>query len=143
MMRIRLPKPLKGRGTWQIALAGQALTHMRHDEKLAFSNAFGWFDMWEKAMQREREVWLRLMPLNTPDLLTEQDWSDITSAYAQAVDINDVVNVAAPAGLKQVEEELSGVKKYARASPESEAFQRRTSQICKPILAPPGGGKTS
>jgi len=125
------------RGAWQIALAGQALTHMGHKEKLAFSTAFGWFDQWEKAMQREREVWLRLTPLNSPDLLTEEDWSSVRSAYGQALDINDIVRAAAPAGLKQVEGELRGVKQYARPDSTAPAIQRIVDQICKPVLAPP------
>jgi len=122
------------RGTWQIAISGQALTHMPHDEKIAFSTAFGWFENWEKAMQREREVWLRLTPLNSPDLLTEEDWSGIRSAYGQAADINDVVRGAAPAGLKQVEAELKGVEKYRRTEWDSPDLRRISGQICKPVL---------
>lgn len=127
------------RGSWQIALAGQALTHMPHKEKLAFSNAFGWFDSWERAMQREREVWLRLMPLNTPDLMTEEDWSAIPSAYAQAVDINDVVRAAAPAGLKQVKSDIRDVEKYTPSQWDSPDLQRVSGQICKPALGAAGG----
>ena len=129
------------RGTWQIALAGQALTHMPHKEKLAFSDAFGGFEGWDRATVREREVWLRLTPLNTPELLTEEDWSGIRSAYAQAVDINNVFRVAAPFTIRHVEEELQGVEKYRRAPeggtlPELKSVQSFLDRVCRPLLAP-------
>lgn len=126
------------RGTWQIALAGQALTHMPHKEKLAFSDAFGGFDDWERAMQRERDVWLRLTPLNTPDLLTEEDWSGIRSAYAQAVDINNVVRFGAPFSMKHFESELRGVKAdttVGLTAEELKSIKSFLGQICEPLIA--------
>jgi len=127
------------RGTWQIALAGQALTHMPHAEKLAFSDAFGGFDGWDKAMVREREVWLRLTPLNTPDLLTEEDWSSIRSAYAQAVDINNVVRIAAPFSIKHVRGELPGVKidnsrPQGMTPAELKSVQSFLGEVCEPLI---------
>jgi hypothetical protein len=135
-------------GTWQIALAGQALTHMPHDEKLAFSDAFGGFDGWDRAAQREREVWLRLSPLNSADLLTEEDWSGIRSAYAQAKDINDVVRVGGPFTIKHVERELAGAKPYADSKagippPELQPVQSFLSQVCAPLLAPSEKNKSA
>src|SRR4051812_5836720 len=47
------------RGTWQIALAGQALAHMSHDQKLAFSGAFGDFELWDKNLLQEGQSWQR------------------------------------------------------------------------------------
>jgi hypothetical protein len=134
------------RGTWQIALAGQALTHMPHAEKLAFSDAFGGFEGWDRAMVREREVWLRLTPLNTPDLLTEQDWSGIRSAYAQAVDINDVVRIAAPFSIKHVQGELPAVKidnsrPQGMTAAEFKSVQSFLGEVCEPLIAPAGEGK--
>lgn len=135
-------------GTWQIALAGQALTHMPHDEKLAFSDAFGGFDGWDRAAQREREVWLRLTPLNNADILSEQDWSGIRSAYAQALDINDVVRVGAPFTIKHVEDELPGVKPYADSAagvptPELQPVRSFLNQVCEPLLAHSDKGKSA
>jgi hypothetical protein len=126
------------RGTWQIALAGQALTHMAHKEKLAFSDAFGAFDDWQRAMVREREVWLRLTPLNTPDLLTEEDWSGIRAAYAQAVDINNVVRFGGPFTMKHVEDELHGVKAdttVGLTAQEQKTIKSFLGQICEPLIA--------
>jgi hypothetical protein len=128
------------RGTWQIALAGQALTHMPHDEKLAFSDAFSGFEGWDKAMQREREVWLRLTPLNSADILTEEDWSGIRSAYSQAIDINEGVRVGGPFTIKHVEGELHEATPSADSSagvppPELKPVQSFLNQICEPLIA--------
>ena len=133
-------------GTWQIALAGQALTHMSHDEKLAFSDAFGAFDGWDRAAQREREVWLRLTPLNSADLLTEEDWSGIRSAYAEAMDINDVVRVGGPFTIKHVQGELPEAKPYADSAtgippPELQAVRSFLNQVCEPLIAASGKSK--
>ena len=123
------------RGSWQIALAGQALTHMPHDEKLAFSDAFGGFDLWDKAKEKEADIWSRLAPLNAPDLLTGEQWSDITTAYAQAVQFNNAARVLAPWTLKQDKKDLPDVDNHS-APDDLSAFNALTDQICKPILAP-------
>jgi hypothetical protein len=120
------------RGTWQIALAGQSLTHMSHDEKLSFSDVFGSFDLWDKAVANEGEIWLRLAPLNTPDLLTEQDWSGITSAYAAAVASNEHIKLLTPWMLSKT---LPGIEKY-RGAGDLPGFRTFADQICKPMLLP-------
>jgi hypothetical protein len=120
------------RGTWQIALAGQGLSHMTHDEKLTFSDVFSSFDLFDKAEQEEGEAWLRLMPLNTPDLLTEEDWSGIRTAYSEAVEFNAHLRILAPWMLDKT---LPGLEKYRNAGDLSK-FQGYADQICKPVLAP-------
>ena len=97
-------------------------------------------------MQREREVWLRLTPLNSADLLTEEDWSGLRLAYAQAVDINDAVRVGGAFTIKHVEGELDGVNSPAGSPagvplPDLKPVQSFINQICDPLLAPAGPRK--
>jgi hypothetical protein len=122
------------RGSWQIALSGQALTHMPHAEKLALSDAFGGFDLWDQLIAEERETWLRMAALNIPDLLTEEDWSDIRAAYVRAVEINNSVRVLAPWTLEQDSRDLPGIENY-QAMGDLSAFRPLTDQFCKPVLA--------
>lgn len=121
------------RGTWQIALAGQALAHMSHGEKLAYSDAFGKFDLWDRNVQEEQQDWRRLAALNTPDLLTEADWSGIRSAFAGAVISNDHMRVLAPWLVKQLNAELPDLARFKRRGDLS-GFEGLVEQICKPVL---------
>ena len=121
------------RGSWQIALAGQALAHMSHREKLAFSDAFGGFDLWDLNSHNEGEAWLRLAPLNDPDLLAESDWSGIKSGYAAAVLANDQMRALAPFMIDQGRKELPELNNYQSAN-NLKGFSKVTDQICKPIL---------
>ena len=130
------------RGTWQIALAGQALAHMNHDEKLAFSGAFGNFDVWDRSLADDNPAWLRLALLNNPDLLSEQDWSTIRAAYAEAVYNNERFRVIAPWMVADVTSLLPGIRDHREAGDLS-AFQAIANQICKPILAPSANVKAS
>ena len=123
------------RGTWQIALTGQALSHMSDKEKLSFSDAFANLELWERISIEEKTIWLRLAPLNLPDLLSEEDWSGIRSAYAQAVIYNDHIRILAPWEEQQVHKDLPQVEK-PRVADNLAAFNGMVDQICKPILAP-------
>lgn len=118
------------RGSWQIALAGQALSHMAHDEKLHFSDAFGWFDRWDKVIEQESEIWLRLAPLNTPSLLSDRDWSGLTSAYAQAVVVNDRIRMMTPFMRTRT---LPGVQAYRPAGNWS-AASVLNDPVCQPLI---------
>ena len=128
------------RGTWDIALAGQALSHMSYDDKLAFSDSFTDFALWDRIVGEEKAIWLRLAPLNMSDLLSEQDWSGVRSAYADAVAYNDHIRILAPWMRKQAAEDLPQIGKLHSAQ-NLAAFQRMTGTICKPILAPGGNAK--
>lgn len=119
------------RGTWQIALAGEALGHMPHAEKLKFSDAFGWFDVWDRYIQDETAIWKRLAPLNTPDLLSDEDWSKLTSAFAEADVTNESIRGLAPQILAK---DLPDVWQY-RAQANFSRNQAMTRPICKPIIA--------
>ena len=119
--------------TWQIALAGQALSHMPHDEKLKFSDAFAQFQGWDTASSKELDMWRELGPLNDPDLLAEQDWSALRLAYARVVDMNQRVGAYAPWLVRTVSNEL-GLRDISIAG--VPGFEALTQQICKPLLQP-------
>jgi hypothetical protein len=130
--KVGLPtKQTATRGTWHIAIAGQALSHMRNDEKLKLSDAFVGFDLWDQAQEAERDAWLRLTPLSYPDLLTESDWSGVRSAFASADVLNDRMKIFAPFQLAKASE--LGLKVAPIPVTGSENL---TSEICKPLLAP-------
>jgi hypothetical protein len=122
------------RGTWQIALAGQALAHMTHDEKLAFSSAFGDFDLWDRAMHSEADAWLQMAPLNYPDLLGNADWAGITKAYSAAMAANDHMRVLAPWMLDQDRTLLPGIARYQPAG-HLGRFHNYAERICQPVVA--------
>ena len=118
------------RGTWQIAIAGQALSHMTNDEKLKLSDHFLGFDLWDQAGAAEREAWLRITPLSYPDLLTENDWSGVLSAFASAVALNDRMRVFTQFQLEKARE--LGLRTSPAPVTGSEGI---TTEICKPLLA--------
>ncbi|HEX6784909.1 MAG TPA: hypothetical protein VF098_09700 [Sphingomicrobium sp.] len=118
------------RGTWQIALAGQALSHMSHDEKLGFSNAFGSFDYWDRATAAESEPWFQLAMLNYPDVLNDGDWTNLHAAYARAVVINERMRVLAPYYLTKIPSDLHLSAAQSKPVPGS----RLADEICRPLL---------
>jgi hypothetical protein len=76
-------------GSWDIALAGQALGHMPLKEKLAFSNAFSGYRKFAQLREQEDEIWRRLGTLSHPDLLAAADWPILHQAYGEALAINE------------------------------------------------------
>jgi hypothetical protein len=121
------------RGTWQIALAGQALAHMSHDEKLAFSSAFGDFDLWDRAMRAEADAWLQMAPLNYPELLGDADWASIIKGYSAAMIANEHMRVLAPWMLDQDREQLPAIARY-RPAGDLRKFHNVVERICRPVL---------
>ena len=118
-------------GSWQIALAGQALAHMPHDEKLKFSDAFGQFQGWDTVSAKELDAWRDLDVLNDPELLAEQDWSALRLAYARVVDLNERIGAYAPWMVRTVSRELGLRDVHAQSVA---GFETLTQQICKPML---------
>ena len=120
------------RGTWQIALTGQALAHMPSSEKLAFSDLFGSYDDWDRESGKESDIWSRFTVLNDPDLMTDESWNNVTDAYARAVEINNLMRQLAPFMLTKT---VTGMPKAATPTDLS-GFSQIVTQICKPILDP-------
>src|SRR6185369_10511571 len=107
---------------------------MGHREKLAYSDVFGGFGVWDRAMDAEADAWLRLAPLNYPDLVSEADWSGIKSAYAAAVVANEHMRVLAPWMIAQDSKQLPEIADY-RSADNLGHFRSIAAQICKPVLA--------
>ncbi|MES2095788.1 MAG: hypothetical protein V4459_03440 [Pseudomonadota bacterium] len=124
------------RGTWDIALSGQALPHMSQAERIKFSGAFGTFAVWQELSDRENAIWARLSLLNDVGLLNEADWSALRAAYAEAVEVNDERRNFATFALQSVGRELLGIEAAPVASNATYASLDR--QICKPYVAVAG-----
>lgn len=121
------------RGTWQIALSGQALSHMSNEEKLKWSDIFLGFDRWDEGVKQESDFWLGLQPLDHAQLLTEQDWSGVRSAYASAESFNDRLKMIAPFMLMKAKD--LGLRPVSDAPI---ALKRIAEQICQPMLSGEG-----
>ena len=117
-------------GTWQIALTGQALAHMNHDERLAFSSAFGIYQAWNEATDKEVAAWAALAPLQEPDLLSDQDWSRLKSAYWDAQQINGGIQRFATFVLKT---QNLGLRASA-ADPEVPGYAGAEAAMCRPFV---------
>ncbi len=84
-------------GTWQIALAGQALGHMPLKEKLGYSGAFGTYETFNRLSVAETAPWTRLSLLNDAQQMTEADWSTLRQARLDAATATVEVGVLADA----------------------------------------------
>lgn len=126
--------PSASTGTWQIALAGQALAHMSYAEKLSFSGAFGDSALWEKAIENERAPWLGLGLLDNPDLLDANDWAALKRDYAAAVAENEHMRLLAPWLQRENERLLPEIARMRSVDNVAE-FKAFNDTICKPLLS--------
>ncbi|MCI3135444.1 hypothetical protein [Phenylobacterium aquaticum] len=76
-------------GTWDIAVSGQALGHMSHKEKLAFSDAYDAYKAFARLRNDEDMVWRRLALINHREMLGPGDWVELHQAWGEAVGTND------------------------------------------------------
>jgi hypothetical protein len=79
-------------GSWDIAVAGQALGHMGQKEKLAFSDAFDTYRMFKNLREEEDADWRRLALLDRPDLLDANDWSRLHETWGDLVGMNNRIH---------------------------------------------------
>lgn len=121
------------RGSWQIALSGQSLSHMGDHEKLMFSDAFGKFDAWDQATKVEAEAWGRLMLLDHPDLMNEADWSTVRLAYTEAADINNRLKLLAPWLVSDVDRNFPALSHY-RSADNLGVFTAMSQGVCHPLI---------
>lgn len=117
------------RGSWDIALSGQALPHMSQRERLRFSAVFGTFAWWQQETVYESAIWSRLATLKNVDLLNEGDWSALHSAYSEAVELNDERRNFAAYILRTVGRETLGMTDRPVAS--DATYGELDRQICK------------
>ena len=88
---IRLPGPIglpykwgSDRSAWNIALSDTSLSHMPLAERRRFGNAVDVYDNAAALMNQEYAVWLRLQPLDHPELLESDDWALLRQAFGEA-----------------------------------------------------------
>jgi hypothetical protein len=79
-------------GSWDIAVAGQALGHMPQKEKLGFSNAFATFGTFRRLRSGEDEAWRRLALLDHPDLLDTNDWSRLHETWGELAGMSNRIH---------------------------------------------------
>lgn len=83
--RVGLPyKWASDLSAWNIALSDASLSHMPLAERRAFGDAVDKYDNVDALMKQEWDVWLRLQPLDDPDLLEPQDWALLRQAFGEA-----------------------------------------------------------
>jgi hypothetical protein len=73
---------------WQVAVSSQAVAHMSLAQRLNFGGAFQNYEIMNDALKREQEAWLKLTLLDDSRILTEGDWTNLHSAYAEAKTLN-------------------------------------------------------
>lgn len=136
--RVGLPLPSGGaKGAWNIALAGQGLAHMPHEEQLGFSNAFSSFENWDRIREDEREAWLDLAVLDRPDTLTDADWVDIRRAYARAAAAHIRIASVGPFIFRSAG---MGQRPYSEATARERLKKARYgSELCEPLIRPVAG----
>jgi hypothetical protein len=87
--RVGFPLPSgASKGAWNIALTGDALSHMPIQEQLDFSGAFANFDNWDAIRLEEFNTWTRLDVLDQKSRLSETDLAGLRQALAQATAID-------------------------------------------------------
>ncbi len=118
-------------GSWQIALTGQALAHMRQDERLALSSAFTAYQMWNDLTVREGAAWAGLAPLREPDLLDDQDWNRLKAAYWDAEQIN--INMQSYGTYVRKAQGL-GLRPSAAVDGEVPGYAGATAAMCRPFV---------
>ena len=84
------------KGAWNIAVTGDALSHMPIQEQLDFSNAFANFDNWDAIRREEFDVWTRLGVLDQKSRLSGTDLTALRQALAQAIAIDGRVTSIGP-----------------------------------------------
>jgi hypothetical protein len=124
------PQPwLESRGSWQIALSDQALSHMPLDEKLKFSDAFDAFEAYDALRETEDQAWRRLSLLDDPSLLTPADWSTLHAEYADARGLNNRVSNALLYPLQR-----SNMGERAHMPDVGPSVASEEAKFCQPII---------
>lgn len=80
------------RSAWDIALSDASLSHMPLTERRRFGNAVDVYDNVAALMNQEYAVWLRLQPLDHPELLEAYDWASLRQALGEARALNERIN---------------------------------------------------
>lgn len=120
-------------GSWEIALAGQALPHMDEKERLEFSSVFNVFRSWQQDTDKEAAIWSRLSMFRNIQFLNEGDWSNLHGAYSEAVVLNEQRRLFTAYILNDIGRGVLRMDATAVAS--NPAYERLDREICKPYVA--------
>ena len=130
--KIGFPLPSgASKGAWNIAVTGDALSHMPIQEQLDFSNAFANFDNWDAIRREEFDVWTRLGVLDEKSRLSETDSAGLRQALAQAIAIDGRVTSIGPFILRTAS---VGQKPDQFTLKEAFAVAGYGGDFCKPLL---------
>lgn len=77
--------------TFDMALADQAFSHMSFKEKRKYFAIRHEAQIFTPYVEREFEAWRELRAIDHVETFTPQDWYDISKAYDQAADVNEVM----------------------------------------------------
>lgn len=123
-------------GSWQIALAGQGLAHMPLKEKVEFDNVFSSFGEWNNVAGQEQQVWTRLSLIDHHDLLNDQDWSTLRSAYAEASAISKRFRQNFPAFIPPKYQSIKDTRQLEMTPTYRTAYETSLRAMCTPMIAP-------
>ena len=130
--RVGFPLPSgASRGAWNIAVTGDALSHMPIQDQLAFSGAFANYDNWDEIRRNEFDVWSRLDVLDQKSRLSETDLTGLRQALAQAIAIDARLRSIGPFILKTAS---VGQKPDQFTLKEAFGVAGYGSDFCKPLL---------
>ena len=119
------------KGAWNIAVTGDALSHMPIQEQLEFSGAFANYDNWDEIRRSEFDVWSRLDVLDQRSRLSDTDLTALRQALAQAIAIDGRLTSIGPFIFKTAS---VGQKPDQFTLQEAFGVAGYGSDFCKPLL---------
>jgi hypothetical protein len=120
-------------GAWNIALADATLSHMPLVERKKFGNAVDVYDNVDALMKQEYAVWLRLQPLDDPDLLESADWALLRQALGEARALDARIKVVVAEALTSNNLGLPMPEITEKDVPTEEEWGNA---FCRPLLVP-------
>lgn len=121
------------RSAWSIALSDASLSHMPLAERRRFGNAVDVYDNVAALMNQEYAVWLRLQPLDHPELLESEDWALLRQALGEARALDARINGVADEALTSNNLGLPVPKITQKDVPTEEDWGHA---FCRPLLPP-------
>ena len=118
---------------WNIALFDATLSHMPLDERKRFGNAVDVYQNIDALMKQEYAVWLRLQPLDDPDLLEAADWALLREALGEARALEARIKVVVDAALTANNLGLPLPRITQKDVPTEEDWGNA---FCRPLLLP-------
>jgi hypothetical protein len=102
-------------------------------ERRKFGNAVDVYDNVDALMKQEYAVWLRLQPLDHPELLESEDWALLRQAFGEALALDARINGVVDEALTSNNLGLPVPKISQKDVPTEEGWGNA---FCRPLLAP-------